>query len=660
MELKKITIKNFQGIKNLSFNFQGKNNKIYGTNAAGKTTIANAFTWLLFDRSYTDIKGFLPKPQGENGEGLHNLETVVTAELANKDRLIKLSKEFQEKWTSKRGSVTQEFTGHTTNYFIDDVPVSAGEYNKFIESVVDKEKAKILTVPLHFAEIMSWQDRRKLLMETFGDITNDEVFNSDVALITLKEEIGNLSIEDFIAKNKNILSKAVKEIEESKIRIDELKSIEKPVDDINSLLNEKEELSAKLEQQQQVLASIKANKIDTSSIDEEISKTFELLQQSKEKRLAKMQEQQEELARFNEAKQEKLNGQNRKLRQLLNRLDEITNIIDKNNKLIIEKTAEREAGLKKLDELDDTVFDETSAVCPTCNRQYDIEKIEDMKAKFNNNLADEIERLKNYIRANCSKNIIADLEKENEKLQEELSNINVNIDKIKSIIAEIEQEQVVVAESGNNEWLDNTIKEQENKLEELKAKKQALLNNDNIVVKNAEISAINDVISALKSEIEQKQAQISKINAYKDTEKRLAELEQQQVNNIEIRENAENNIELSEHFIRAKMDMLSSKINNQFKNIKFKLFDKQINGGIKEICEILVSDEQGNNIAFSVANNAGRINACIEIINFLSDKWGVRLPLFIDNAESIVKLADTETQIIQLIVSEKDKQLRLA
>lgn len=659
MKLKTIAIKNFQGMKNQTFDFQGKNSKIFGTNAAGKTTIANAFTWLLFDRSYTDIKGFSPKPQGDAGQGLHNLETVVTAELITDERTIKLSKEFKEKWTNKRGSVQQEFTGHTTSYFIDDVPTSAGDYQKFIDSIIDKDKARILTTPLYFAEIMSWQERRKLLMETFGDVSNDDVFNSDVALLTLKDEIGTLSIDDFIAKNKNILSKAIKEVEESKVRIDELSNIEKPADDINTLEKEKAELFVKLEQEQQKIANIKANKIDTSSIDEEINKTFELLQQSKEKRLAKMQEQQEELAKANRVNQEKLDTQNKALRQLLNRLDEITSIIDKNNKLILEKTAEREAGLKKLDELDDTVFDETSAVCPTCNRQYDAEKIEDMKAKFNNNLADEIERVKSYIRANCSQKIITELEEDTVKLQAELSTINADIDKIKNLIAETEQETVAVAESGNNEWLDNTIKEQENKFEELKVKKQALLNSDDNA-KMEEINAISDVISALKSELEQKQVDISKINAYNDTKKRLAELEEQQAKNIEIRENAENNIELSEHFIRAKMDMLSSKINNQFKNIKFKLFDKQINGGIKEICEILVPDEQGNNIAFSVANNAGRINACIEIINFLSEVWGVRLPLFIDNAESIVKLADTETQIIQLIVSEEDKQLRLA
>lgn len=659
MKLQTITLKNFQGVKNQSFDFQGKNSKVFGTNGAGKTTLANAFTWLLFDRSYTDIKGFSPKPQGETGDGLHNLETVVTAELITDERTIKLSKEFKEKWTSKRGSVTQEFTGHTTEYFIDDVPTSAGDYQKFIDSIVEKEKARILTTPLYFAEIMPWQDRRKLLMETFGDVSNDDVFNSDVALLTLKDEIGTLSIDDFIAKNKNILSKAIKEVEESKVRIDELSNIEKPAEDVNTLEKEKAEIFIKLEQEQQKLANIKANKIDTTSIDEEISKTFELLQQGKQKKLAKMQEQQEEFAKANRIKQEKLDTQNKALRQLLNSADDVTSAINKNNDLIAKKNIERTEKIKQLEELDNKSFDESSAVCPTCQRTYEVEKVEELKRTFNNNKANEMKALENYVIENCSKNIIADLEKENEKLQEDLSTINANIDKIKSIIAEIEQEQVAVAENSNNEWLDNTIKEQEKTLEELKAKKQALLNSDDSA-KSEEINAISDVISALKSQLEQKQADISKINAYNDTKKRLAELEEQQSKNIEIRENAENNIELAEQFIRAKMEMLSNKINKKFSNIKFKMFDTQINGGIKEICEVLVPDGNGNNIAFSVANNAGRINACIEIINFLSDVWGVRLPLFIDNAESIVKLADTETQIIQLIVSEKDKQLRLA
>lgn len=659
MKLQTITLKNFQGIKSISFDFQGKNAKVFGTNGAGKTTLANAFTWLLFDRSYTDIKGFSPKPQGETGDGLHNLETVVTAELITDERTIKLSKEFKEIWKTKRGSVKEEFTGHTTEYFIDDVPVSAGDYQKFIDSIIDKDKARILTTPLYFAEIMSWQDRRKLLMETFGDVTNDDVFNSDVALLTLKEEVSTLSIDDFIAKNKNILSKAIKEVEESKVRIDELSNIEKPSEDVNTLEKEKAEIFVKLEQEQQKLANIKANKIDTSSIDEEINKTFELLQQGKEKRLSKIQEQQEEIAKANRIKQEKLDTQNKALRQLLNSADDVTSAINKNNDLIARKNIERAEKIQQLEELDNKSFDESSAVCPTCQRTYEVEKVEELRNTFNNNKANEMKALENYVIENCSKNIIADLEKENEKLQDELSTINANIDKIKSIIAEIEQEQVAVAESSNNEWLDNTIQEQEKTLEELKAKKQALLNSDDNV-KTEEINAISDVISALKSELEQKQADISKINAYNDTKKRLAELKEQQAKNIEIRENAENNIELAEQFVRAKMEMLSNKINKKFSNIKFKMFDTQINGGVKEICEVLVPDGNGNNIAFSVANNAGRINACIEIINFLSDVWGVRLPLFIDNAESIVKLADTETQIIQLVVSAKDKILRLA
>lgn len=659
MKLQTITLKNFQGVKNCSFDFNGKNAKVYGTNAAGKTTLANAFTWLLFDRSYTDIKGFSPKPQGETGDGLHNLETVVTAELITDERIIKLSKEFKEKWTSKRGSVQQEFTGHTTSYFIDDVPTSAGDYQKFIDSIIDKDKARILTTPLYFAEIMSWQERRKLLMETFGDVSNEDIFNSEISLLILKEEIGNLNIEDFIAKNKNVLSKAIKEIEESKVRIDELSNIEKPADDVNTLEKEKADLFIRLEKKQQELANIKANKIDTSSIDEEINKTFELLQQDKEKRLSKMQQQQEELAKANRVKQEKLDTQNQALRQILSRADDITSAINKNNDLIARKNIERVDKLEQLNKLDNTVFDESSAVCPTCYREYEADKVEQLIKTFNNNKANEMKALEDYVRANCSKKIIEDIEKENEKLQEELSNINANIDKIKNLIAETEQETVAVAETNNSKWLDSSIKEQENKLEELKAKKQALLNSDD-AAKSEEINAINEVISALKLQLEQKQADISKINAYNDTKKRLSELEEEQIKNIKLRENAENNIELAEQFIRAKMAMLSSKINNKFSNIKFKMFDTQINGGIKEICEVLVPDGNGNNIAFSVANNAGRINACIEIINFLSDVWGVRLPLFIDNAESIVKLADIETQIIQLVVSAKDKTLRLA
>lgn len=105
--------------------------------------------------------------------------------------------------------------------------------------------------------------------------------------------------------------------------------------------------------------------------------------------------------------------------------------------------------------------------------------------------------------------------------------------------------------------------------------------------------------------------------------------------------------------------MLTEKINQKFKRVRFRLFETQQNGGLKEGCDVMVPTDAGNLVPYADANNAARINAGLEIINTLSDHWGVKLPVMVDNAESITRLEPIDTQVIRLVVSEPDKSLRL-
>lgn len=87
------------------------------------------------------------------------------------------------------------------------------------------------------------------------------------------------------------------------------------------------------------------------------------------------------------------------------------------------------------------------------------------------------------------------------------------------------------------------------------------------------------------------------------------------------------------------------------------MFEDNIsNDGFKEICDVLVTCEQGL-VPFSTANNAARINAGLEIINVLNQYFGITTPVFVDNAESVTKLQDISSQVIRLVVDEKYKEL---
>ena len=179
MRINELIIENFQGIRYLALNFDGKNANIWGDNGTGKTTVYTAVTWLLFDKASNGVKGFSPKTKDGNGRDIHNLNHSVTAKFRLKNGVITtFSKALTEVWKQKRGSLRSEFTGNTTEYQIDGVPVSEEEYNATIEGIISPERAKMLTMTSYFPEVMHWNERRKILLEICGDITDADVIRS--------------------------------------------------------------------------------------------------------------------------------------------------------------------------------------------------------------------------------------------------------------------------------------------------------------------------------------------------------------------------------------------------------------------------------------------------------------------------------------------------
>lgn len=166
---------------------------------------------------------------------------------------------------------------------------------------------------------------------------------------------------------------------------------------------------------------------------------------------------------------------------------------------------------------------------------------------------------------------------------------------------------------------------------------------------------IDKNIAELTSQKQSINAQLAQFANIEANQKRVAELEAQQQQLAEEYEKLEHQTFLIEEFIRTKVDMLNERINSKFRYARFKLFDVQINGGLAETCETLF-----NGVPYgSGLNNAAKINVGLDIINTLSEHYGLTAPIFIDNAEAVTKFIDTNAQLISLIVSEKDKQLRV-
>lgn len=193
IKISNLKLKNFKGIKNLEINFEGKNANIYGKNATGKTTVFDAFKWLFFDKDSSDRKDFNIKTLDENNKPIHFLEHEVEAILLIDGVDMTFKKMLKEKWVTKRGETQQEFSGHETSYWIDEVPVKKKDYEEKINSLVPESLFKLITDPLYFNKQLKWQERREILTNISGNqITDEEILNANEEFKTLQQ---NLMVE---------------------------------------------------------------------------------------------------------------------------------------------------------------------------------------------------------------------------------------------------------------------------------------------------------------------------------------------------------------------------------------------------------------------------------------------------------------------------------
>ena len=277
IKISNLKLKNFKGIKNLEINFEGKNANIYGKNATGKTTVFDAFKWLFFDKDSSDRKDFNIKTLDENNKPIHFLEHEVEAILLIDGVDMTFKKMLKEKWVTKRGETQQEFSGHETSYWIDEVPVKKKDYEEKINSLVPESLFKLITDPLYFNKQLKWQERREILTNISGNqITDEEILNANEEFKTLQQNLNGRSIEDY----KKVIQSKIKELNNQKesipIRIDELTNTLVTEHNINY-----DELEKQKETYNQELKKIETEMFDIQArAKENIEKASELIREA--------------------------------------------------------------------------------------------------------------------------------------------------------------------------------------------------------------------------------------------------------------------------------------------------------------------------------------------------------------------------------------------
>jgi chromosome segregation ATPase len=640
IKISNLKLKNFKGIKNLEINFEGKNANIYGKNATGKTTVFDAFKWLFFDKDSSDRKDFNIKTLDENNKPIHFLEHEVEAILLIDGVDMTFKKMLKEKWVTKRGETQQEFSGHETSYWIDEVPVKKKDYEEKINSLVPESLFKLITDPLYFNKQLKWQERREILTNISGNqITDEEILNANEEFKTLQQNLNGRSIEDY---NKVVASKIKdlnKEKEKIPIRIDELTNTLITEHDINYEELEKEKANCKVEIQ----------KIDAEMTDiqtrakENMKKADQLAAAKNELNTLKLKLETEHSKQQSEAtiklESEKAILESRK-RNLAAELEE------RKQKVENAESSKQEL-YKKWDELLNTKleFDPNSFICPTCKREYPAEKKEELKGTFINNFNEHKESEKQRIN------------KEGQALNSVIEENRNKIEEIQETIQKTEKELLDI-----NTKLEENAKEQSNigpfdvtklpqyqekikQVEELQTAISKIVQSDTTEISNKKAKLVDQI-----NEIDKK---LNERDTQEKTKARIEELEAEEESISQKVQELEAQQYQIEQFTKTKVELLENAINSKFEVVKFRLFDTQINGGLVECCDTLV-----NGVPYSDVNNAHKILAGLDIINTLIKFYKTSAPIFIDNRESINELYNINTQIISLIVTE-DTELRI-
>ena len=680
IKLLKMRIQNFKGCKDREISF-GDITNIKGANATGKTTVFDAFTWLLFGKDSLGNAKFDIRPLDADGNMINNLEISVEALIHVDDEEYALKKTQKQVWRKKRGTDTTEFQGNVNEFEINGYPKSEKEFKAFIAGIVDENIFNLVTNPNAF-NALPWKEQREILMKFVGVMSDAEIaltYGDKYSLLIPELKIA--STDDILkkyTKAKNTLNKQMTEIP---ARIDEL-SKQMVTVDVGALEVQKAAKQAELKRVEDSL----------SGGDSTRQKIYDLNGQIMDQKLR--------ISGIQNDANAELDEKRRKARQSVNVADEK---VTKTEREILDAEYLKEDYIKARDRaeayktryaeewkdwkkktfpefvpLDDYVkplpITDKDLTCPACGQalpedvrkqriadhekrckkakaDYDA-RCEAHKSKYEKDRADfEANREQTisdiYKKGSKSKADVESYQKQIDDQDNEISALKLRLECEKADLSKAKKDLESIPEIADISDTDE-YKEIFGNIHSLESEIAELSKN---TAGRTELEAKKAV---LRDEISDIEAQIKAADNTKVKE-RIAELEEEQKSIGQKIAEREQMIDLTESFIREKMNMISEKINEKFKVVRFSLFENQINGGLKETCECTV-----NGVPYSSLNNGHRIIAGLDIIRSLSELYGVSAPVFIDNSEAIStgNFPDMDTQIIRLIVTD-DKELAI-
>lgn len=649
IKLRQLSLVNFKGIRELTVNFADAETLVCGENGTGKTTLFDSFLWLLFGKDSTgrSDSNFNIKTLDGQGKPILHLEHSVTAKLTVDGRDMELQRKYTENWVKPRGSVEEQLKNHVTEFYVNGVKLATKrEYDMEIAAIIPEDVFRMITNPFYFTA-MKPEAQKAMLFDMAGDVTDEQVAGMCVDYQELLAQLNGRTMAQY-TKEVQARKRACK---------NELDVIPSQLETAKNLMPEEEDwvaLDAEAEEKKQEIQQIDAMIADKNRLNQqEYERKAKVQAAINEKRMALM-------SREAEVKQQANNGRNEAL---------MTAAKVKNEAAILrERKKMEESNLNRLNELmrkaekelealraeyrtihaGQLTYPDGAFVCPTCKRPLEVADVEakqqELQANFNRDKAARLEA--NKQKGMAMKKELAELTTKRdaclfamEGISKELAKKMEEADELEKNLPVAENVEVLLAS-------DQTIIDIKNEITELQ-------NQLNMEAKPEDVTTLNGKKRQLNESLQELYKRMGKREQIDRANKEIALLEEKRKANAQQLADLERWEFTAMQFQKDKDAELLKRINSLFTYVSFSFVDEQLNGGEKLTCVCTV-----NGKPYPDVNNAGKVNAGLDIINAICKAKGITAPVFFDNAESVNQLIPSESQIIRLVVT-KDKQLTI-
>lgn len=636
MRLLSLALQNFKGHQDLTVNF-GNITIISGANGTGKTSVYDAFCWLLTGKDAqgrvcgTGQKGEATiRPRGQDGELVRQVEVSVTGRLMDDDGEIHtLRRVYCEQYSADKNSGEKIFKGNTTKYFINDVPTPAAKYDAWVKANVDPDRMKLTSDPAYFPGL-PWQDQRALLLQVAGDVDDAAVIASDKDLAPLAELIKKHSIDDIKAMAAAQLKLANKAVKEGVVRVDQTMKLAGNVteaDLVAEIARQDELLKAQNEMVTQAESALAAAKStgQTGRLQAELDAWKMKVEAWEERRHNKIVDINDQFRRRSLELQGTIESKRAQLDDLISRL----------------KAAETRKQNLYYDY--DTVYARTftETECPTCHQPLPADKVAEFREQFNQEKARTIEA------------IVADGKQTAAKIKEleaRRDSMKLEVDTAENALAALHK---------NHQAALDALPQ----LEDVPAFREVRANRDRIAreLANLEKGEMPD-LTPLQANLDEacyaRDMLLNKrarLQSNLDTLRAIGDLQAELQTQRENADAASAKLRLITAFVAARCRLVSDKVNTLFPGLEWQLFTRNItNDDLVETCELRM-----HGVGYRDLSQGEKIKAGLIIVNTLQEKLQTVNPVWIDGAESITFTPEVKSQLILLRAQENIKELKI-